>query len=112
MPNLLKYCRATNAVPVLAKIRSVINIVPLERVVDNLAHEMSATMPQGEFPLRFLHEMGDVNISLTDLKSYTDAETGNTAAHAGIDKMLVAFFKNLCNMPPTTWQRLIKNKRS
>lgn len=128
VPNLLKYCKITNAVPVLPNISGVINIVALESVVESLLSKVSAPIlsspsPQGDakVALRFLHEMGDVNIPLSNLKSYIDTETGNSAvqlppdewarraAKEGMDGMLVAFFENLCNMPPVTWQRLIKD---
>lgn len=124
VPNLLKYCKITNAVPVIPNISGVINIVTLEVVVESLLSKMSAPIVrlQGDvFALRFFHEMGDVNIPLSNLKSYIDAETEKSAvqippdewarraAKEGMDGMLVAFFENLCNMPPITWQRLIKN---
>lgn len=131
VPALFRYCNLTNAVPIIPNIRGFINIVPLGRVVESLWREMSTILPQpdqssaaaGDCALRFINEIGDVNIPFSDLKSYIDAESGNSAAQvpldewtrraaqAGMDDILVAFFDSLRNLPPITWQRLVRSQK-
>lgn len=123
VPNPLKYSRLTNAVPVIPNIGGVINMVPLRCIVESLLREMTAPLPQqdqqsaidGEGVLRFVHEMGDINVPLFDLKSYMDAETGNSAvqlppdewarkaSQAGMDEVLVAFFGKPQQLSRRNW---------
>lgn len=121
LPNLLKYCKLINAVPQLSNIRGFINLVSLEQVVESLSHEVMANIPQ-EPRLRFCHATGDIDIPLTDLKSYVDSKTGKSAIHlspaefarraaaAGMDQILVSFFESLSSMPSLTWPRLTRRK--
>lgn len=117
--NLLRYCRAANCVPASPNLLGVLNLVPLGRVVESVAHEMSvapAAAPGNG--VRFINEVGDVDIPLDDIKSYVDAQTGGSAevlpldrwarraGEAGMDPILVAFFENMVNMPPVVWQKL------
>lgn len=117
--NLLRYCRAANCVPASPNLLGVLNLVPLGRVVESLMHEMSdAPAAPGSGGVRFINEVGDVDIPLDDIKSYVDAQTGASAevlpldrwarraGEAGMDPILVAFFENMVNMPPVVWQKL------
>ncbi|KAF2797429.1 AMP-binding enzyme [Melanomma pulvis-pyrius CBS 109.77] len=118
--NLLKYCKVTNAVPLSQNLRGVMNLVPLECVVESMLREIYVTMEGTK--VRYLHESGDIDIPMANIKSFIDAETGDDAvvlpldewaklaAQFGLDPVLVAFFENVVNMPPVTWQRLVKNK--
>lgn len=115
--NLLRYCKAANCVPVSPNLLGVLNLVPLERIVESMAHEMSvAGTPGGR--VRFVSEIGETNIPLDNIKDYIDAETGASAevlpldqwarraGEAGMDAILVAFFENMVGMPPVVWQKL------
>lgn len=115
--NLLRYCRAANSVPVSANLLGVLNLVPLGRIVDSMAHEMSVAVVPGS-GVRFVSEVGETDIPLDNIKSYVDAETGGSAevlpldqwarraGEAGMDPILVAFFESMVGMPPVVWQKL------
>ncbi|KAI1506098.1 AMP-binding enzyme [Biscogniauxia marginata] len=116
--NLLKYCKLTNAVPVSPNLRGAMNLVSLDRVVANVLQGIFAKA--GADVLHYIHDVGNINIPLTNIKSFIDAETGGDsielsldkwarrAAGFGLDPILVAFFADMVNMPPVTWQHLRK----
>lgn len=115
--NLLRYCKAANCVPASPNLLGVLNLVPLGRIVESMAHEMSAAVVPGS-GVRFVNEVGETDIALDDIKGYIDAETGGSAevlpldqwarraGEAGMDPILVAFFENMVGMPPVVWQKL------
>lgn len=127
IPRVLHYCKLLNAGPLVDNVGGFVNLVPLGRVVDSLSSEISASVPRAPQPqLRFLHEMGHVDIPLAGLglKSYIDAEAGKSpkagaaqlspdefaskAAAAGMDELLVALVQSLPSMQPVTWPRLVR----
>lgn len=124
IPNLLKYCKLVNAVPLMpSTVRGFINLVPLGRVVECLSREvMSASGTPQQPRLRFVHERGDVDIAVSGLKEYIDAQTGRSAAQLppdefarraarlGMDEVLVALLEGLGGMAPFIWPRLLKNE--
>lgn len=115
--NMLRYCKAANSVPVSSNLLGVLNLVPLERIVESMLHEMSVAVAPGD-GVRFVSEIGETDIPLDNIKSYIDAHTGASAevlhldawarraSEAGMDPILVAFFENMVNMPPVVWQKL------
>lgn len=118
--NLLRYCKAANCVPVSPNLLGVLNLVPLERIVKSMVHEMSAASAPGS-GVRFVNEVGETDIPLDDIKGYVDAQTGASAevlpldqwakraGEAGMDPILVAFFENMVGMPPVVWQKLSRS---
>lgn len=115
--NMLRYCKAANCVPASPNLLGVLNLVPLGRIVESMAHEMSVALAPGA-GVRFVNEIGETNIPLDDIKGYIDAQTGASAevlplgewarraGEAGMDAILVAFFENMVTMPPMVWQKL------
>lgn len=115
--NLLRYCKAANCVPASPNLIGVLNLVPLERVVESVVCEMSVAAAPGS-GVRFVNEVGEVDIPLDNMKDYVDAQTGASAevlpldqwarkaGEAGMDAILVAFFENMVGMPPMVWPKL------
>ncbi|KAK7698706.1 putative Hybrid PKS-NRPS biosynthetic cluster [Diaporthe eres] len=118
--NLLRYCKAANCVPASPNLLGVLNLVPLERIVESMLHEMSVAAAPGS-GVRFVNEVGETDIPLDNIKDYVDAQTGASAGvlpldqwakragEAGMDAILVAFFENMVGMPPVVWQKLSRS---
>lgn len=118
--NLLRYCKAANCVPASPNLLGVLNLVPLERIVESMVHEMSVAAAPGS-GVRFVNEIGETDIPLDNIKGYVDAQTGASAevlpldqwakraGEAGMDPILVAFFENMMGMPPVVWQKLSRS---
>lgn len=118
--NLLRYCKAANCVPASSNLLGVLNLVPLERIVESMVHEMSVAAGPGG-GVRFVNEVGETDIPLDNIKDYVDAQTGASAevlpldqwakraGEAGMDAILVAFFENMVGMPPVVWQKLSRS---
>lgn len=115
--NLMRYCKAANCVPASPNLIGVLNLVPLERVVESVVCEMSVAAAPGS-GVRFVNEVGETDIPLDNIRDYIDAETGASAqvlpldqwarraGEAGMDAILVAFFENMVGMPPMVWPKL------
>ncbi|KAI9696853.1 MAG: putative Hybrid PKS-NRPS biosynthetic cluster [Bogoriella megaspora] len=121
--NLLYYSKLANAVPLPTNLRGAVNLVSLEDVVASMIQQIFvAPTHETEWKLRYVHEIGAVDIPLANMKSHVDGETKKNAAKLpldewarraakfGLDPILVAFFENLVNMPPVTWPRLLKER--
>lgn len=115
--NLLRYCKAANCVPASPNLIGVLNLVPLERVVESVIYEMSVAAATGS-GVRFVNDVGDMDIPLDNIKGYIDSQTGSSAevlpldqwarraGDAGMNSILVAFFENMVGMPPMVWPKL------
>jgi len=115
--NLLKYSRLMQAVPVSPNMRGFLNLVSLESVVQSTMLELHRNPI---VQLRYVHQIGDIDVPLDNLKDFLDKDGGTVvelsidewatrAESLGLHKMLVALLVRVAISNVVNFPRLSKD---